>query len=676
MACSLHGITRIVLALFVCSTCLAQDVFIGRTIASGLRIPWDIAVDRDSVLWFTERAGLIHRLDIRTGNRTQVADLRSTTYAVGEAGLTALMLHPSFPDSPFVYVVATRDVQGERYRSVMRLRWDGAALHDPTDVLVMPGWHFTHQGARMLTMPDTTMLVTMGDNAQWMTSQDSASFDGKVLRMRLDGTVPSNNPIPGSYMYAMGLRNPQGITQLPNGRVFTAEHGNANHDEINEIVPGANYGWPMVEGPCAQVFDQQRCDSLGLVDPFFSTGPDTWAMSGLTWYNHDRYPSLKNSLLCLALKNASMYQLRLSDDGRLVDTVIRHLDFMYGRLRAICVTNDGRIFVATSNHEANGRFPFPTDVDDRILEVVPLRSAGPATVQAQIDTVFGFALPGDETEYDVNLRNVGDSIALVRYINIGGLAGGGWLSHWNHHDKTFQIPPKEQRRARLKYVPQMHGSHVDMVEFAFDRNSTGNIVLPLIGSTQVGRLRASVDTIVLSAEVRDSAKVAITLVNDGVEPVTTQALVVVEGDSSLFHVEIERDLVVQPMQEVQAYIVFKPTSVATHQAVVEVQSSGYRATHFRVLANGLVSSVNHDDPPISMASHAVPNPFDQRVTITLSRPSTLRIFDVYGRCVWSAQGAPVHSWDGVGIDGERLPAGSYVAVDGVGHVVSTLLYLP
>jgi glucose/arabinose dehydrogenase len=673
MACSHHVLA---LMLFTLSIVHADDVFVGRPVATGLEIPWDIDVDRDSVMWFTERRGFIYRLDLKSGQRTQVADLRSTTYAVSEAGLTAIKLHPSFPDSPFVYVLATREIDGERYRSVMRLDWDGTQMHDPVELLKIPNGHPTHQGARFLVLPDTTLLVTMGDNASFESPQNMDRMDGKVLRMNLDGTIPDNNPIPGKYIYALGLRNPQGITQLPNGRIFVTDHGGAVHDEINEIFPGANYGWPLVEGPCLETFDSSRCDSLNFVDPFFSTGSTTWALNNIAWYDNDRYPALKNSLLCLALKNSALYQIVLSSDGHSIDTIIQHLDFMYGRLRALRVTDDGRIFVSTSNHEPNGRYPYPTVDDDRILEIVPLLAKGPAELIAEQDTVFSTSLPGDEVEHDVYVRNVGDSVAFMNEVFVGWTAGGAWQTHWNHHGRWFQIPPGESRRCVVRYVPTSHGEHIDRVEFVARERNAGRPVITLIGNTQTGRLRAVTDTVRIETDVLDSAMVAIAIVNDGVAPVTMGTIRVVQGDTSLFHFEYEQGVTVQPSETLQVYATFKPSLVAMHEAVVQVASSGYRSTQFVILANGLVSSVEHAAPLTPQVAVAAPNPFSSDVTITPARETALRIIDIFGRVMWSSQGAPAHRWDGTSAQGERVPCGSYLVVDQEGSVVATLVKMP
>ncbi|MFD8522260.1 PQQ-dependent sugar dehydrogenase [Streptomyces capillispiralis] len=96
--------------------------------------------------------------------------------------------------------------------------------------------------------PDGYLYATTGWIHDGRMPQDRNSSAGKILRLGLDGSVPEDNPFDGSYVYSYGHRNPQGLARDAEGRLFSAEHGEAAHDEINLITPGTNYGWPAAEG--------------------------------------------------------------------------------------------------------------------------------------------------------------------------------------------------------------------------------------------------------------------------------------------------------------------------------------------------------------------------------------------------------------------------------------------
>jgi hypothetical protein len=206
------------------------------------------------------------------------------------------------------------------------------------------------------------MLMTTGDAQLRPESQNRASLNGKILRLNLDGTVPANNPTPGSYVYTLGHRNPQGLTTGPGGRLYSSEHGESTDDEINLIEPGRNYGWPSVEGFCNTATELTFCAANNVREPLTIWTP-TIAPAGLVYYDSPAIPGWRGSLLLAVLKNSRMVQLPLNATGTAIGT---QTDFIatYGRLRSICVSPQGKVYVGTSNRDGRGA-PRPTD--DRIL---------------------------------------------------------------------------------------------------------------------------------------------------------------------------------------------------------------------------------------------------------------------------------------------------------------------
>ena len=105
-----------------------------------------------------------------------------------------------------------------------------------------------HNGGRLKIGPDQKLYITTGDAGNPALAQDPTSTAGKILRIELDGRIPKDNPIINSPVYSLGHRNPQGLAWNSKNVLYASEHGQSAHDEINIIKPGANYGWPIVEG--------------------------------------------------------------------------------------------------------------------------------------------------------------------------------------------------------------------------------------------------------------------------------------------------------------------------------------------------------------------------------------------------------------------------------------------
>jgi glucose/arabinose dehydrogenase len=191
----------------------------------------------------------------------------------------------------------------------------------------------------------------MGDAAQPPLAQRRDSPAGKILRSNPDGSVPGDNPFPGSPVYSLGPRNPQGIAWDRAGRLFAAEHGPSGHDEINLIQPGRNYGWPAVRGTGGG--DRH-------VDPILESGSDTWAPSGIAFLGGD--------LFVAGLRGRRLVRVTFSADGLQVTRVERLLAGAYGRLRDVVAGPDGALYVTTSNRDGRGS---PGPSDDRVLRVRP-----------------------------------------------------------------------------------------------------------------------------------------------------------------------------------------------------------------------------------------------------------------------------------------------------------------
>jgi len=333
---------------------VGETVLDVRDVITGIDIPWEIVWGPDDHIWFTERIGRISRLNPETGVRTVILNLTSTVHQQSESGMLGLALHPDFGNTPHVFVAYTYLASFNNIRErIVRYEYNGTALVNPFTLIENIPGASTHIGCRLLILPDNTMLATTGDAQQPNTlPQSLSSPSGKVLRMNLDGTVPSDNPFgTSSLVYSRGLRNTQGLVLAPNGNLYSSEHGPSTNDELNIIVAGGNYGWPQVEGFCNLSAELTACNAMtDYQDPITIWYENsTIAPSDLIYYDHPAIPEWQGRLLMTVLKNKHVRAIRVDDtDGTEVLEDVEYLTDVFGRLRDICTAPDGRVFLATN----------------------------------------------------------------------------------------------------------------------------------------------------------------------------------------------------------------------------------------------------------------------------------------------------------------------------------------
>lgn len=318
-----------------------------RVLSTGLSHVWEIVYGPDEQLWITERAGRISRVNPQSGVVTLLLNV-SDVVANGEGGLLGMAINPQFSANPWVYVVYNYNSSGSGYREkVVRYTYSGGTLNTPVTILDMIPAAGIHNGSRLLITSDQKLLITTGDASVAGNAQNTASLSGKILRLNMDGSVPSDNPLANNRIWTFGHRNPQGLVQVGD-KLYSSEHGPNNDDEVNLIMKGRNYGWPDIEGFCDKPTEQTFCAANNVADPLMVWTP-TIAACGLTHYNFDFIPQFKNSLLLVSLKASKLTQLKLNEAG---DKILGSKDFFvneFGRLRAICVSPDGKIYIGSSN---------------------------------------------------------------------------------------------------------------------------------------------------------------------------------------------------------------------------------------------------------------------------------------------------------------------------------------
>ena len=334
-----------------------------RTVVTNLDVPWDMTYGSDGWIWFTEVAGNIKRFHPDTEELESVFTIPDVNLFGFGAGLHSIVLHPNFMETSYVYV---HYLNSETTSKIVRYTFDEAntTLIEPLVILSDINGGVSHNGSRMIILDDK-LLIPIGDGYDDPDlAQDLNSINGNFLRMNLDGSVPIDNPIEGSYIWSWGHRNPQGFC-VGNGLLYSSEHGTTIDDEINIIQENRNYGWPDVEGFCDTQSEMNFCETEDVVEPIWAWTPSI-APCGLEYFDHESIPEWQNSLLLVTLKDKSFIQLKLSEDGLSVMEENKYLVNTYGRLRDVLVLPDGRIFICTTNRDFFGN---PISEDDRIIEI-------------------------------------------------------------------------------------------------------------------------------------------------------------------------------------------------------------------------------------------------------------------------------------------------------------------
>ena len=330
---------------------LEETTLVEYDLATGISIPWELLWGPDDMLWCTTRYGDVLHIDPATGAYDTVLEL-DVYGGNGEPGLLGMALHPDWDTTPEVFLVYTQGSWiGGTSERLSKFTWSGTELIDE-QILHSVEAGGIHNGSRLLVLPDNTLLMTTGDVGDGgVSSQSDNSDNGKVLRFNLDGSVPANNPTPGSHVWSKGHRNAQGLCLGPNGLVYSSEHGQSNWDEFNIIEPGRNYGWPNVEGECNTNAEQAFCEANNVMEPLTTWSPCA-AVNGIEYYDHVAIPEWQGSVLMavlggFALNDKRLSVLHMSDDGMSIESEDEFFSEFNQRVRDVAVNPyTGAVYLA------------------------------------------------------------------------------------------------------------------------------------------------------------------------------------------------------------------------------------------------------------------------------------------------------------------------------------------
>jgi glucose/arabinose dehydrogenase len=343
-----------------------------RTVADGLRSPWGLAVLPDGRLLVSLRddARLVV-VDPATGRKTTVTgrgadELHDQTKPAGEGGLLGVAVAPQTGGRAVVFLYRTGADDNAVVRGMLDLG-DKPTLGELTTVVHSIAKAGNHDGGRLAFGPDGYLYVTTGDANDRPNAQSPASLNGKILRVTTDGKPPPDNPIPGSPVWSMGHRNVQGVGWDAAGRMFASEFGQDTWDELNQIVPGGNYGWPQVEGKASGAGSPPPGGGPDVVDgfvqPLVTWSTDEASPSGLAVTGEAVYlAALRGQRLWRVPLLGTTADAQLDQPARLGTPQALLTD--QGRLRAVVANPDGTLWVLTNNTDGRGR---PRKGDDRLL---------------------------------------------------------------------------------------------------------------------------------------------------------------------------------------------------------------------------------------------------------------------------------------------------------------------
>lgn len=320
------------------------------SIVTGLEAPWDIAFVPGGRTFITERDS--GRLLVREPSGAVNEVQRFVVDRTGEGGLLGLAASPDFARDGLLYVFLTSATDNR----IIRFRAGEAG----TPILTGLPKAAVHDAGRIAFGPDGKLYAATGDAGTPARSQDPASLAGKILRLEPDGGVPADNPRSASLVYALGFRDPQGITWDAQGRLYADEFGPDRDDEVNVVVPNGNYGWPEVTG----VARDPR-----FIDPIVVRQPSVASWSGNAVLRGGAIPQWEGDLFVAALRGQRLYRFDLAGDGSgAVVGTEELLAGQFGRLRHVEQAPDGSLWVLTSNRDGRGT---PKTGDDRILRLGP-----------------------------------------------------------------------------------------------------------------------------------------------------------------------------------------------------------------------------------------------------------------------------------------------------------------
>ena len=339
------------------------------TVADGVRQPWGIAWLGDGRALVTSKEGSLHILNGQKFDQVALEGMPAV-FSGGQGGLLDIVLHPqdAAKPNPRVYMTVSTGTNAANRTTLVRGVFDGKKVTGITTLFKVGidksgGQHF---GSRLLWLPDGSLLMSVadggnpplriGDRLAREQAQNPATHLGAILRLTDEGKPAPGNPLAAKgalpEIWSMGHRNVQGLALDPqSGRVWATEHGPYGGDELNLVVAGGNYGWPL-QGYGADYKTHEpvgKHEVAGMIDPSVAWVPSP-APSGLAFYTGDKIAAWRGSVFSGGLAAKDIRRVALDASGKVTGQDRLAIG---ARVRDVKQGPDGYLYALTD--ESNGR---------------------------------------------------------------------------------------------------------------------------------------------------------------------------------------------------------------------------------------------------------------------------------------------------------------------------------
>lgn len=327
-----------------------------------LEVPWSIVFTSENRILVNERPG---RLRIINSGKLLNDPLKEfpEVSSGSEEGLMGLALDPDYSVNKLIYLSYAYETSDDLRVKIVRFKDNGDLLSEEKTIFDnIPAARF-HAGCRLRFGPDKKLYITTGDAGERKLAQDINNLYGKILRINPDGTIPPDNPFANSPVWSYGHRNPQGIDWYPGTEIlWETEHGPSGFDgpgggdEVNVIVKGGNYGWPVVS---------HNESKEGMISPLLVYTPAEAPASGV-FYTSEKIPEYKNNFFFGCLRGNGIIRVVVDEADHTKVKSWEKLAETYGRIRDIAQGPDGYIYFSSSNRDGRGNVK---KGDDKIYRI-------------------------------------------------------------------------------------------------------------------------------------------------------------------------------------------------------------------------------------------------------------------------------------------------------------------
>ena len=324
------------------------------TYADGFEIPWGMAFLPDNRMMVTDRIGDLWIVEKDGKDKVKVSGEIPNVRSKGQGGMLDVAVHPDFNTNSYIYLSYSDYSENKSHTSLIRAKLVNNSLVNSQIIFRPEEKFFTkrslHFGSRIIFDDKGFIFFCIGDRGDRDLAQNLDMPNGKMYRIRDDGTIPIDNPFyytKGAIksIWSYGHRNPQGLALHPSTRqLWEAEHGPRGGDEVNIILRGHNYGWPVITygKNYSGTIISKLTHHEGMDQPVFHWTPSI-AVCGIAFYKGSQFPEWKNNLLATSLKYERLHRVELDGMNMVKDEIIFEAK---SRVRDVEVGPDGIIYVA------------------------------------------------------------------------------------------------------------------------------------------------------------------------------------------------------------------------------------------------------------------------------------------------------------------------------------------